>query len=801
MNSPVRTPLSELRVLEISSGTAPSYAAKLIADLGADVVKLEPPEGDALRLRGPFPDDIPHPEKSGYFTALNINKRSVCAELVPGDRLEELLAWAHILIHGLAQREARALGVDAASLNKQRPDLVTLSITPFGTTGPYADYAATELTLTNAGGWANLCPATHADPELPPLKVAGEQCALMSGIAGATAALATWFDTSQASSPDQGEFIDFSMQSYVASVLETGIPTYSYKEEVGARYHPRGLIPWRIFQAKDAPVFIVCVEQDQWERLVEFMGNPDWASLETFVDQPARAENQDLVHMFVQEFVGEWEAEALYHAAQKHRICVAPVMDMAQFAANDHLHARELFTTVTQPEAGDLTLMGSSPIGINGRLPVRLPAPRLGEHTNDTYPPLPTGEVAPRAPVKPLCGVRVLDLTWAWAGPFCSLNLAHLGAEVIRVESEMRADLYRRLPVYPVGVEEGLNKSGMFNQWNQGKSSVTINLGTDDGIDLVKQLVAHADVVVQNFATGVLERMGIGYEVLKEINPRIILASVSGYGQFGPYAEYMGYGPAIPPLTGLSAATGYIGGEAEELGLSMPDPTAGITAAYAVMGALLRREETGCGDHLDISLWEATAVLNAEAWMGYAMNGTLPERMGNRDRNMAPHGVYRCEGDDAWISIAAVDDEHWAALAQLIDPDLVADTRFADLTSRKINEDALDAILAEWTKDKERWALTELLQAKDIAAMPTCSTRDVVEDPHLNARGFIERLEHPEVGARAHAGIPWRLHHRPNGVAASAPCLDADTDTCLKEILGLRDDQIARLRADGIIGV
>ncbi len=786
-------PLSELRVLEISSGTAPAYAAKLLGDVGADVVKLEPPEGDSQRRWGPFPGDVPDPLKSGYFIALNLNKRSVQAPLTRSDRLSELLDWADILVHGINRKMAQDLGLDAESLHTTHPNLVTLCLTPFGVTGPYADYTATELTLANAGGWANLSPATHTDPDLPPLKVTGEQCLLMSGIAGATTALAVW---RHASSCGLGEFIDFSMQEYVASVLEVGIPAYSYKEEVAARYHERGLIPWRIFQAKDGPVFIVCIEQDQWERLVDFMGNPEWASLDTFVDQLARKENQDLVHMFVQEFVSEWNAHDLYHAAQKHRICVAPVMDLPEIAVNDHLLARHFFETVPQEELGEITVFGSSVLGTKGRAPVRKPAPRPGEHDNDDYPRR-ENRAAGVVSEKPLAGVRVLDMTWAWAGPFCSLNLAHLGAEVIRLESELRPDLYRRLPVFPVGVEEGVNQSGMFNQWNQGKSSVAINLGCDAGVDLVKALVREADVVVQNFATRVMDRMGLGYEVLKQINPRIILASISGYGQQGPYAEYMGYGPAIPPLTGLSAGTGYIGGAADEIGLSMPDPTSGITAAYAVAAALIRREETGEGDHLDVSLWEATGVLNIEAWMDYTLNGRGSERLGNRSAHMSPHGVFACEGEDAWISIACVDDEAWQRLADLIG---VSDTRFNTLVQRKASEDDLEAAISGWTRDKDRWQLTQMLQAIGVTAMPTFSTADVVNDPHLNKRGFIERLQHPEVGVRAHTGIPWRLNNRPNGVDGPAPCLGADTDQHLKTILGLSAAEIEDLYAEGVIG-
>ena len=221
----------------------------------------------------------------------------------------------------------------------------------------------------------------------------------------------------------------------------------------------------------------------------------------------------------------------------------------------------------------------------------------------------------------------------------------------------------------------------------------------------------------------------------------------------------------------------------------------------AVVSALLRREETGRGEHLDVSLWEATAVLNTEAWMDYAQNGREPVRRGNRDSRMVPHGCFRCRGEDAWLSIACRDDDDWQRLARCIDPELAADPRFCDLAGRREHEDELEARIAAWTAEGDRWTLTHTLQAAGIPAFPTLSTRDVVENEHLTERGFIERLAHPRAGVRAHAGIPWLLHHRRSGVARPAPCLDADTDRVLADVLGLDPARIADLRSRRIVGV
>ena len=796
------------RVLELGRGVATAWAARLLADAGADVVKVEPPEGDPARALGPIPSATPNLDQSGLFVALNVNKRSVTMNIeTPDERaqLDALLAWADIVVLDFAPKHATRLGLNGDALRSRFPRLVIASITPFGSEGPRADYHATELTMAHAGGWASLCPATSADPELEPLKVYGHQCALMTGIAGAMTALAVY---REARSSGVGEYIDLAEQAYVACVVESGIPVVGYRNQVPFRYHPRSLLPWRIFQAEDAAVFLVCVEQDQWERLVVFMGNPEWAQLEIFSDMASRAANQDVLHTLMQEFIGGWKAMPLFHAAQEHRICIAPVLDHAQLRDAVHLRERNFIGSIAQPGWGELALMNNPVLSQAGRAAMARPAPALGEHNqlladfaaaHARSPSRSAAHPATNSPRLPLAGIRVVDLSWAWAGPFAAMNLAHLGADVVRLESSTRPDLYRRLPIHADELEPGLNRSGMFNQWNQGKRSVAVALNTPEGKQLVRDFVANSDVVVQNFATGVLDRLGLGYAALREINPRIILASISGYGQTGPWCNYMAYGPAAAALSGLCSVTGYVDGGPEELGLSMPDPTSGITAAYGIVAALARRDRTGTGDHVDVSLWEATAVLGLEAWMQQAATGHSPERMGNRDLHMAPHGCYRCLGPDAWVSIACRDDAQWQSMSALIDPALSADPRFATLLARKQNERELDALITKWTTEQDRWVITRQLQAIGIAAFPSQSCRDLIDDPHLNARGFIERLAHPEVGARPHAGIPWRLRVRSNGVQRPAPCIGVDTDTALQEVAGYSESKIASLRAAGVL--
>jgi crotonobetainyl-CoA:carnitine CoA-transferase CaiB-like acyl-CoA transferase len=521
-----------------------------------------------------------------------------------------------------------------------------------------------------------------------------------------------------------------------------------------------------------------------------------------FSTSQGRSENHDLVHGFVQEWLAEKSVFETYHEMQKHRICAAPVMGPAEMAVSEHLLARDFFVEVEHPGAGRLRHLAPAARTEAGRLAISRGAPMLGQHNDELLggklPVRSSSRVLDSAPL-PLQGIRVADLSWAWAGPFCAMNLAHLGAEVIRFESEGRPDLYRRIPIHPDGVEKTLNTSGMFAQWNQGKKSVALNLAEPQAIELLKDFIDTCDVVVENFATGVMERLGLGYSVLAERNPGLIMASISGYGETGPYANYMGYGPAIAPLTGLAMGTGFVGGGPAEMGVSMPDPTAGITMAFEICAALEKRREGGRGDHLDVSLWEATAVFSVEAWMDHVMNGAEPTPKGSRDLAMSPHGFFPTRGEDDWISIACASDEQWQALSEELAPELGDDPRFRLFLDRKRNESELEEELAGRTRDRERWELSRALQARGIAAFPAMTSEDLLSDPHLEARGFLVTKVHPEVGTRKHTGIPYSLRRRPNGVRKAAPVLGADTDAVLSEVLGYSADEIRALSESKVL--
>ena len=399
----------------------------------------------------------------------------------------------------------------------------------------------------------------------------------------------------------------------------------------------------------------------------------------------------------------------------------------------------------------------------------------------------------------PLDGIRVADFTWVWAGPFATLQLAHLGAEVIRIETATRPCVTRMLPPWADG-EFGINRSGYFNQYNQGKLSLALDLKQPRAVEIAKELVAKSDIVCENFAAGVMDRMGLGYDVLREVKPDIIMIAMSGYGANGPERDFVSYGPAQVPLSGMSSLTGYIGWRPMHVGISYGDPTAGLHGAFAVLAALLYRARTGRGQFIDMSQQETTIAVLPEGVMEYSMNGTQPPRQGNRDPHMAPHGVFRCAGDQRWVAIAIRDDAEWVRCATLIGgPDLATDAAYATLAARKQNEDRLEEIVTAWTCSRSPEAVTETLQRARIPAFPSYTNQDVAEDEHLNASEFFVRRAHPEVGIRQHIGMPWRMSGTPCAVRRPAPCLGQDTDHVLTRILNYSSEEIERLRATNVL--
>jgi benzylsuccinate CoA-transferase BbsF subunit len=399
----------------------------------------------------------------------------------------------------------------------------------------------------------------------------------------------------------------------------------------------------------------------------------------------------------------------------------------------------------------------------------------------------------------PLSGVRIADFTWVWAGPFATMQLAHLGAEVIRIESQNRVCVTRRIPPFAEG-QPGVNRSGYYNQYNQGKKSIFLNLKDPQALEIAKKLVAASDVVTENFAAGVMDKMGLGYDVMRQIKPNIIMISMSGYGAVGPESPYVSYGPAQAPLSGLSSLTGFADFPPMHVGFSYGDPNGGLHGAFAVLAALMHRERTGEGQYIDLSQLESSIAVIGEGLLAYTMNGAPPPRIGNRDPYMSPHGLFHCQGEDRWVSIVVANEDEWQRFCQAMDqPGLAIDARFATLADRKKNEDTLEGLVTAWTETLTAEEATRKLQAVGVAAYPAVTNKELAEDPHLQQRGFFVELPHPEVGVRRHAGVPWVFSDTPCQVQRPAPLAGQDTDTVLQRVLGYSVEEIAAFRTKGVL--
>ncbi|HVN30045.1 MAG TPA: CoA transferase, partial [Candidatus Binataceae bacterium] len=550
--------LSGIKVVECGAGGAAAFATKLMADLGADVIKVEPPAGDWTRRYGPFPGNHPDPEQSGLFIYLNCNKRGVTLDLTSQkdrETLNSLLADADLLVHSIPPSQRDALGFAGAKLSSDFPRLIVTGIAPFGATGPYRNWKAYELNVVNAGGWAFLSPGASEFPELPPLKAFGHQGEYQGGLHACLAALGAYFHRLDSG---KGQVVEVSQQECIAGILEMNLMHYTYAGRETSRLGTRVLAPWKIMETADGHILAVCVEEDQWKRLVEFMGNPEWAAEEIFQDRLARGRNSDALYLLMNEWISGWKTQELYHEAQRRRIPFAAVNKMADLYANEHLAQRGFFVEANQPGIGKIKVPGA-PSKYAAGWSMRTPAPRLGEHNREILEGAksagqsvsqsrPTGASSTNREL-PLSGIRVLDFTWAWAGPYCTMQLANLGAEVIRVESEKRGCVTRALPPFADDLP-GPGRAGYFNQYNQGKRSITMDLTKPEAIELALAMVKHCDVVTDNFAAGVMDRLGLGYDKMRARRPDVVMLSMSGYGQTGPLKSYVSYGPPAAATAG-----------------------------------------------------------------------------------------------------------------------------------------------------------------------------------------------------------------------------------------------------------
>ena len=387
----------------------------------------------------------------------------------------------------------------------------------------------------------------------------------------------------------------------------------------------------------------------------------------------------------------------------------------------------------------------------------------------------------------PLEGTRVIEFTTAWVGPGCGLMLAEMGAEVIKIDNPTLPDLHRRIPPFAEG-KPGLNRGGWFAVYNRGKKECILDLKQPEGVETAKRLVKISDIVVTNFAPRVMDNLGLGYSVLKEVKPDLVMVSASGYGATGPDKDSLAYGAILEAYAGMDSLIGYPGGPPQGCGLPISDHTAATLSAFAVLAALHYRDLTGEGQFIDLSEVEGLLACMPEAIMEFTMNGRLPQAKGNRDDVMAPHGCYRCQGEDKWVAIAVSNDDEWKALCQAMGKsELVTDERFENGANRLQNQDDLDKIISGWTAKQTPIDVMTELQKVNVAATPVYNAEEVYGDPHLRARGVFVALEQPETGERELPGVFAKLSMTPGAVRGREPLLGEHTDWVLKELLAPDD--------------
>lgn len=768
---------SAVKVVELSSPFT-RFAGRLLVGLGHEVVLVEPPEGDETRR-----------ELDGdAFVHWHAGKRSV----VPAspEKLRGLLAVADVLLDGSpGGAEPLVEGLD---------DLVHVRVTPFGLLGPRSDWQGTDLVVAALGGML----AQVGDPDGPPLRLPEQQAEQLAGVNAAIAALLAL----RARRGGRGQLVDVSAQACVAAALEAGTLAYLHEDRVPPRpgsVHP--LVPHGLFRAADGYLGGgLGGSPRMWDALLDWLREENAAADLTeprWQDPVERKKHQEHVFKVVQDFVGIWPKAEFAEQAQARKLPWAAVDLPHELPDNPQLAARDFFTRVRAPE-GERIDLGFPFAFPEGRRVRELEVPGLGADQNllDAGPraksPVPVGQ-APAHPA--LHGIRVLDLTWVLAGPYCTKVLADHGADVIKVESMGRPDPTRFAPFMHLsrGPHTDPNTNGYFNEVNRNKRSIALDTRSEDGIAVLRELIAHSDVLVENFSSTVMRKLGLGYEELCRINPDLVYVSMSGMGHTGPRNGWVSYADTVSASAGLTGLTGWGPDDVVGVIYGHGDIVAGLQAALATVAALEHRAATGRGQHIDLSQLEAIAAHMGTSLLG----GPAVTPSGNTHPSWSPQGVYRCLGTDRWLAVSVRDDTEWAALCEVIGrPELATDERTRTAEARRDATHLVDAVLGEWTRTLPADLAAESLQARGIPAGAVQDGRELVEhDPQLRARGFYVRKEHPVAGAFLHEGVPIRLTRTPGAIREAAPVLGADTDAVLKEVAGFSTERIRTLREAGVL--
>lgn len=786
-------PLEGIRVLDLADESG-AYAGRILADLGAEVLLVEPPTGCRVRDLRPLVPGAPAGENSAYHLHHNLNKRSVALDLRTGDGRERFLALVAAADAVITAGGPEGTYEDMSSAN---PHVVVASITPHGLHGQWANRNGTDLTAAATSGllWVS------GEADGPPVHVGGDLAYKIASLAAATGVLLALAGRDRTG---RGAHLDIAAQECarmaIPEVANPNIPAWYGRI-------PRRPGQARMYRCADDRWVVMNVRPDRFENFLGWLADAGVATDLTPADwvhatYGATIEQFEGVNDLVRELALRYEREEFVRRALAGEQMCLPVMAVPEMASEPHFVETRQFVRV-QDSARRLSYdMPRSPVDVF-ETPVRMrPAPVLGEANVEAFTKPRSAPVIVAAspgadPAKPLAGVRVIDFTWVFAGPMATRILANFGAEVIKVESRAKMDSLR-IETRPPG-SQSENVSATFGQANVNKLSVTIDMSTERGREIVRALVRKADVVTNNYRPGAMERLGLGFEQLRDINPRIIAVSIPGCGRTGPWAQIATMGNLIQAASGLNSLGGFNGRPPVGVGTAFPDFITPYMVATTILAALRRRERTGEGAEINYSqLGGAVAMLGVE-YLHYSATGESPARRENRDPNYAPHGVYSAVGEDEWVAIAVESDPQWRRLAALIGvaPD---DPRYATHEARQGNAAPLDEAITRWTQRRDRWDIAERLQRLGIAAAPVEHVDDsLTRDPVLSSH-FI-RVEAPPSDPDVTMLVDGEAI-RFDGVEREirrAPMFGEHNEYVLGEVAGLSAEEIDLLLVEGVI--
>ncbi len=810
-----------ITVVELGGGVASAYCGRLLAGAGAEVVVCEPAGGSPLRSAHPLlPDD-----RSAAFEYLGMYKRSA----VLGDAdLERLIASTDIVVDEVdveAGETPEAVAKRMERFRRLNPRLVAVVCGPFGLTGPYAGRRSSALVDWAMSGYA----AITGHPDREPLQGGGPWCAYVNGLTAAVGAMAA---LRSAAETGRGQLVDVAAMDAMTALHQWTIVLATHqgvrKRRSGNRhaesFHPLGILPCR-----DGAVGIAVSSPAQWEGFCLALDMPELLSDPRYASGGDRFDNADELDAIILPWLLARERREIVELLQDHGVPTSPVLDLASVREDEQLEYRGFWQLL--PDLGEGVLAPSLPVrGVEG--PGGRPrAPGLGEDTATILAELAASDRPPHAPPPtapapslPLEGVRVVELSIAWAGPLVGRFCGDLGADVVRVEHRgsrggslspggtpprapegwRRGDL--PAPAFRGGIfpdadpgERPWNRNGPFNKFQRNKRSLCLDLKTAAGRDVFRKLLAEADVLLDNYRPRAIDRLGFDFETVAAINPRIVRLSMSGYGSTGPFRERGSWGPILEAHSGLAATTGYEGGGPIKQGAAFPDGIGGLTGTFALLDALRERDRTGGPVYVNLSQLESYLSIGGELVVAAFAAGEPPVRRGNRSPAFAPQGVYPCRGEDAWVAMTVQSDRAWMALAELVGSPALADPSLRDSAERHRQHDSLDAEIAAWTQAQDAHEVAALLQEAGIAAGPVLSNLEMVADPHLRARDMIVPIDHPEAGRREFPGFPIRLSETPVERYAGAPVLGQHNEAILRDLLGYSGEEYAALLAAGVV--